>query len=100
MIYAQKGNRIHKIEEHQIPSLVEQGYDIVDEKGRVLSESVPTDPVVLRTAFIENKKRIEELENEIKALKAQKKAPVKKEETVAVEDEPVVKKAGRKPSEK
>lgn len=102
MIYAQKGNRIHRIEEHQIQQHVDNGYDIIDETGRVLRTSVPTDPIMLKTAFVEKEKQIAALLEENKSLKetvkslteklnAKKSAPTpkaaKKEEVEAVEEE-------------
>ena len=85
-IYAQRGNQISRIEEQQIDALVEQGFNIVDENGKVLREAVPTDIVLLKKYYVEHKQRIEELEKEIASLKkaATKKATPKEE--VATED--------------
>ena len=101
MIYAQKGNQVSRIEEHQIATLLEQGFNIIDEKGSVLYEAVPTDLAKLKQAFIENRKRIAELEAELATLKkssSQKKTAPKEEEVVAeekVEDDEVVEKPKR-----
>ena len=95
MIYARKGNRISRIEEHQINTLVEQGYDIVDENGAVLQSAVPTDPVLLKKCYVEYKKRIEELEKEVatlrKAVQSQPKKTVTKEKAEKVAEEKVEK---------
>ena len=81
MIYAQKGNQVTKIEENQIASLLEQGFNIIDEKGSVLHRAVPTDLLSLKRAYVDNMRRIKELEEEVKSLKAaaQKKATAKAE---------------------
>ena len=69
MIYAQKGNRVIRIEEHQVKQFVDNGYNIIDQEGRVLRESVPTDPIMLKTAYVEKEKRISELLDENKSLR-------------------------------
>ena len=94
MFYARRGNQISRIEEHQIAALLEQGFDIVDEKGSVLYEAVPTDLTVLKKAFVENRKRIAELEAEVDTLKksvTKKTAPKaeKTEEKVETAEEKV-----------
>lgn len=87
MIYARKGNQVSRIEEHQIAALLEQGFNIIDDKGSVLYEAVPTDLAMLKKAFVENRKRIAELEAEIESLKkSSKKTAPKAEEEKAVEE--------------
>lgn len=86
MIYARSGNKVLRIEEPQISEFLERGFDIIDEKGSVLKKAVPTDPGVLRKAYIDNTKRIEELEKELADLKKSSKKTVAKE-TTTVEEE-------------
>ena len=81
ILYAQKGNLVSRIEESQINELLNQGYDIIDEKGSVLHKAVPTDPVLLKRAYVDNMRQIEELKKEIEALKAAQKKSVAKAET-------------------
>lgn len=103
MFYAQKGNQVSRIEEFQIAELLEQGFNIIDEKGSVLHEAVPTDLNILKRAFVDNRKRIAELEAEIESLKksSAKKATPKVEEKAEevaedkTEEEVVVTKRGR-----
>lgn len=82
MIYAQKGNQICRIEEHQIATLVEQGYNIVDESGAVLQQAVPTDIALLKKCYIEHVQKIKELEKEIESLKSSSKKTAVKEKVV------------------
>lgn len=118
MLYAKKANRIHRIEEHQIKQFVEQGYDIIDETGRVLEESVPTDPVLLKTSYSEQSARIKELQAENKALRDEIKsltdklakkntsapkvdrAEVKEEVAKVEEEKPATARKRRTPAEK
>ena len=69
IIYAERGNRVKEISEQDIDKYVEQGYQIKDESGRVIKDTIPTDPQILKTAYINSRAKIESLEAEIKALK-------------------------------
>ena len=87
MIYAQKGNQVSRIEEYQVNTLLEQGFNIIDENGKVLHEAVPTDPKLLKKYYLEFKTRIAELEKEVETLKkSAAKKTVAKEEKVESED--------------
>ncbi len=48
-----------------------KGFDIVDEAGNVIKESVPNDVNSLKAAYNKHIAKIKELEDTIKALKAQ-----------------------------
>ena len=95
MIYARKGNQITRIDEPQINALVEQGFDIVDDNGTVLHQAVPTDIVLLKKYYVEQRKRIEELEAEVATLKKAAKKVTVKDDTVEVvaDEEPKPKRA-------
>ena len=58
-----------------VPELVDKymakGYDIVDATGNVLKKSVPTDIASLKSAYDQHVKKIAELEETIKNLKAE-----------------------------
>ena len=70
MIYAERGNKVITIREDAIEKYVQQGYIIKDESGVVLRETIPTDVPNLRKAYIEHKKEIESLRQQIEELKA------------------------------
>lgn len=94
MMYAKRSNRVVQIAESEVNRYVEQGYTIVDEKGTVIKETVPTDLATLKLAYnkhIEEIKALKEendtLKKEIESLKSKPstkstKAKVEKEETV------------------
>lgn len=69
-----------------VPELVDKymakGYDIVDETGNVLKKSVPTDIASLKSAYDQHVKKIAELEETIKNLKAE----IVKLQSVSVEN--------------
>ena len=74
MVFAEKGNRVRRIDESEIQRYAEQGYEITDGKGTVLRETVPTDVPNLKLAYIEHTKEIAELKAQIAALTAENKA--------------------------
>ena len=71
MIYAERGNKVRQISENDIPKYVEQGYKIVDEKGTVLRDTVPTDVATLKLAYKQHTQQIAALKAENAKLKAQ-----------------------------
>lgn len=71
MIYAERGNRVITIKEESIPKYVEQGYTITDEYGKVIQNTVPTDTLNLKKAYVDHTKEIESLKAENAQLKAQ-----------------------------
>lgn len=79
------------------------GYNVIGKDGSVIEETTPTDIASLQRFYKDAKKKIAELEAEIKTLKAQKREkPVKKEEpilsfdNVEVVEQPTVTQTGRR----
>ena len=71
MIFAEKGNRVHRINEADIQTYVEQGYTITDGMGHVIKETVPTDVPTLRLEFTKKEAEIKQLEAKITELSAE-----------------------------
>lgn len=71
MIFAEKGNRVHRINEADIQTYVEQGYTITDGMGHVIKETVPTDVPTLRLEFTRKEAEIKELKAKITELSAE-----------------------------
>lgn len=67
-----------------------KGYDVVDENDKVVESSVPNDINLLKIAFKEHTKKIQELEAEIAQLKSKKQASEKVVITEAPVKEPEV----------
>ena len=71
MVYAEKGNKVKKIDESEIAKYAEKGFKIKDTQGNVLQETIPTDVASLRIAFKAHIDEIKALKAEIDDLKAQ-----------------------------
>lgn len=86
MIYAEKGNKVLRIGEGDVQRFLSQGYNIKDDNGKVIAETVPTDLQSLKLAYTQHKEKIAELEAEIEKLKAAKKPTEKATKAKAKED--------------
>lgn len=85
MLYAEKGNRVTDITESQIDMFVSQGYRIIDDKGKVVKETIPTSISELKLAYVNHTrtiddltKQINDLNEKIKALESVSKSKTKK----------------------
>lgn len=70
-VTVRRANVVLQVPADQAESFYAKGYDIIDAKGNVLKESVPTNLGTLQKAFVEHKARIKELEHELEELKAE-----------------------------
>lgn len=87
MPFIQRANVILEVPEDSIDYYLDRGYNMIDANGKVLQEAVPTDLGTLKSAYVSNKKLIEEknkqiidLQNEVKLLTSQLKAAKKKQQ--------------------
>jgi hypothetical protein len=62
MVRIERGNVVLKVQEHEVQRYLKLGYNVTDETGKVLKEALPNDLGVLQRYYVEQKKRIEELE--------------------------------------
>lgn len=69
MVKIQRANTILDIDDEDVSKYVNLGYNVIDDKGNIIQEAIPNDVGVLQRAYIENKRKIEHLENEIKELR-------------------------------
>ena len=70
MARVERGNVVLHVKDYEVQHYVKLGYNVTDESGNIIKESIPTDVGTLQRAYIENMKRIEELENTIAELTA------------------------------
>lgn len=77
MLFAQKGNRVQPISEVEVQRYLNLGYNITDEKGKILYEAVPDDIISLKTAFKRHINEIESLRKQIVEI-GELKAEIKK----------------------
>lgn len=68
MLYAQKGNKVNRILEHETEKYLANGFMILDENGAILDAPVPTDLPTLQSFYKENVEIVKSLKADIKAL--------------------------------
>lgn len=71
MVRIERGNVVLKVQEHEVQRYLKLGYNVTDEAGNILKESIPNDLGTLQRHYIEHKKKIEELENIVAKLTAE-----------------------------
>ena len=86
-IKVRRDNVILRVPVEQKSYYMGLGYNVINEAGKVIEETVPTDVATLQRFYKDAKKKIAELEEEIKSLKAQK--PEKKKESKPVVEQPI-----------
>ena len=70
MLFAEKGNKVKEIDESMIESCVSQGFKIVDERGRLIQDTIPMDMPTLKLAYKNHEDTIKKLKAENTELKA------------------------------
>lgn len=81
MITVQRGNVVLQVADDSVTKYMNLGYNVIDDKGNVIEECIPNDLGTLQKHFIESKKRIAELEEQLAQL--QKKKDTKRKEVVS-----------------
>ena len=72
MAYIQKANVVLKVEDFEVEYYLSLGYNEITKDGKIIREAIPTDLHLLKKHYVDSKKKIAELENEIAKLKAKK----------------------------
>lgn len=76
-----RGNVSLKVTKQEADKYFDMGYNVYDLNGKLIKEAIPKDIPTLQQAFMTHKKKIEELEAQVKELKAKlssENKPVKK----------------------
>lgn len=81
MVTVQRGNVVLQVADDSVTKYMNLGYNVIDDKGNVIEECIPNDLGTLQKHFIESKKRIAELEEQLAQL--QKKKDTKRKEVVS-----------------
>lgn len=79
-VLVQRANVVLQISPQQVDYYLNQGYNVIDEKGNVIQASVPRNLGELQKAYIDHVAEIESLKEEIRKLKEPKKTARKKTE--------------------
>lgn len=81
MATIKRANVVLHVDDADINHYLELGYNVIDEKGKVIKEAVPTDLKFLQTAYMKQKEEIASLKAEVDKLRlqlvAQKEEPAK-----------------------
>ena len=80
-IKVQRANVVLDIAEDQLDYYMNQGYSVIDKAGNVIKASVPRELGTLQKAYVDNTKKIEDLEAEKVELLKQIKELKKKKST-------------------
>ncbi len=71
MVRIERGNVVLKVQEHEVQRYLKLGYNVTDNTGKVLQEAIPNDLGTLQKYYVEQKKKIEELESIVAKLTAE-----------------------------
>lgn len=77
MVRIERGNVVLKVQEHEVQRYLTLGYNVTDDAGKVLQEAIPNDVGTLQRYYIEQKRKIEELEACVAKLTAENSALAK-----------------------
>jgi len=72
MAYIQRANVVLQVEDSEVEYYLNLGYNEITKDGKIIRETVPTDLHLLQKHYVDSKKKIAELEDEIAKLKAKK----------------------------
>ena len=67
-IRVERGNVVLHVFEEEKRHYLQMGYNVTDENGNILEESVPRDIGTLQRFYVDGKKKIAELEAKVKEL--------------------------------
>lgn len=85
MVRIERGNVVLKVQEHEVQRYLTLGYNVTDNTGKVLQEAIPNDLGTLQRHYIENKKKIEELEAIVVKLTAENARLAKSEKSTTTQ---------------
>lgn len=81
MARVERGNVVLQVKDYEVQHYLNLGYNLTDETGNILKQSIPTNLGELQAAYLEHTTKITELEDTVAKLTAQlstKKATTKK----------------------
>ena len=81
-ITVRRANVILDVSEDEAERYLDEGYDILDEKGNVVERSIPRDIPSLQAQLQDARKEVDKLKEQVKELKERLKKATKPEEQV------------------
>lgn len=74
-VIVQRANVVLYIDPEQLDYYMSQGYNVINDAGKVIRASVPNDLGTLQKAYVEHMAEIKSLKQQIEELKALEKTP-------------------------
>lgn len=99
MIRVERGNVVLHVFEEEKRHYLQMGYNVTDENGNILEESVPRDLGTLQLFYVEGKKKIAELEARVKELESENQVDIVDKIKAEAEEVKAPAKRGRKKAE-
>ena len=81
MARVERGNVVLDVKDDVVDHYLILGYNVVDDKGRIIKTALPTNIGTLQAAYVANEAKIVELEAKIKELDAENKSLKSKKTT-------------------
>jgi len=71
MVRVERGNTVLYVEDYELQHYLQMGYNQTNELGMVITSSIPQNVSELQKAYVDNKAKIEQLEDTIAKLTAE-----------------------------
>lgn len=98
-IRVERGNVVLHVFEEEKRHYLQLGYNVTDEMGNIIEESVPRDMGTLQRFYVDGKKKIAELEARVKELEESNKVDIVEKIQADKEEAKAPAKRGRKKAE-
>ena len=98
-IRVERGNVVLHVFEEEKRHYLQLGYNVTDEMGNIIEESVPRDMGTLQRFYVDGKKKIAELEARVKELEESNKVDIVEKIKAETEEVKAPAKRGRKKAE-
>lgn len=72
LLRVERGNVVLRVPDYDVQRFIDQGYNLVDEKGNIIQASVPRDLGTLQKLYTEHVEEIKRLKAELEELKSSK----------------------------
>lgn len=100
MAYIQKANVVLRVKDSEVEYYLNLGYNQIDESGKVIRKTVPTDLHELQKAYKDKEAEIDKLKAEVEFLRSELAKAKEVKQEVATEEPTTKSKARTKRTEK
>lgn len=74
MVRVERGNVQLDVKDDVVDHYLALGYNVIDEQGRIIRASIPTNLGALQVAYVSHEAKIADLEAEVEKLRAENKS--------------------------